>query len=50
MICRIKIEPLYFRDLDVVGLADSPTEGAVGLSGHCAEVEVVLKNKRFEEL
>merc|ERR1712038_1728626 len=28
-----------YRDLDVVGLADSPTEGAPGLSGFCAEYD-----------
>jgi len=28
-----------YRDLDVVGLADSPTEGAPGLSGFCAQYD-----------
>jgi hypothetical protein len=30
-----------YRDLDVVGLADSPTEGAAGLSGFCAHYDPV---------
>merc|ERR1719499_246574 len=28
-----------YRDMEVVGLADNPTEGAVGLSGFCAEYD-----------
>eukprot|EP00092_Neocalanus_flemingeri_P105110 GFUD01134688.1.p1 GENE.GFUD01134688.1~~GFUD01134688.1.p1 ORF type:complete len:630 (+),score=152.69 GFUD01134688.1:166-2055(+) len=28
-----------YRDMEVVGLADNPTEGAVGLSGYCAEYD-----------
>eukprot|EP00090_Calanus_glacialis_P016630 TRINITY_DN26015_c0_g1_i1.p1 TRINITY_DN26015_c0_g1~~TRINITY_DN26015_c0_g1_i1.p1 ORF type:complete len:637 (+),score=171.23 TRINITY_DN26015_c0_g1_i1:26-1936(+) len=28
-----------YRDMEVVGLADNPTEGAIGLSGYCAEYD-----------
>ena len=28
-----------YRDMEVVGLADNPTEGAPGLSGYCAEYD-----------
>ena len=31
-------DDFLFRDLDVVGLADSPTTGAPYLSGFCASV------------